>query len=1291
MKCFRLSYMIRRSVCFALWGIIFLPCALAEERVIEDANNYSAIGFPSRDPNLDALPGFQNPPLGYGEVAFYWWLGDPLTKERLAWQMDRLKEKDVLGLQVNYAHSDKGGQIWGLTLPSDPPLFSDDWWNLFGWFLKEAKQRDMSVSLSDYTLGVGQGWYLDEILKEHPDLKGSTLRHEVKTIEGGKELTWEIPENTLILMAYRMEDQSIETNSGVDLRSQITNGTLHWTPPSPGSWQVIAVQYVVNPYSVDPMNPILGEQVIEKFFQRFEDRNPGEAGKALNFFFSDELDFRVYGNLWTSRFADEFQKRKGYDIVPDLPGLFVDIGSKTPKIRLDYRDVMVSLEEEGFFKPVFEWHNQHGMIYGCDHGGRGLQVDEFGDYFRTQRWMTGPGCDQPRLDANVIKNKVASSIAHLYQRPRTWLEGYHSSGWGTSLEQLTAATMRNFTMGQNLLTLHGLYYSIHGGWWEWAPPCNHFRMPYWEHMGEYMDAVQRLSYLLSQGYHRCDVAILYPVASVESGMDGNEAVKTAFDLGNSLYGKGIDFDFIDFQSIDRARIVNKQLQVAGETYRALVLPSMRAIRYSTLRKVVEFYNQGGVIVGLGALPEASDRIGRDDAILDAMVKELFAYTADEATAIQEPQKNTNKKDGIGLLVQKPEQAASEIAEAFPRDFIPASDKVDVMHRRIGARDVYMVYGAAKGSQCFFRAKGLVELWNPWNGTTKPIDTFYQTAEGAMVRMPLEASEAQIIVFNPGDPEVAVEKTDLDEVLSVHAQEKPLVLSGFSETAGGKTATVNIKGQKFTVSGDAVDPKQVISLDGEWQFELRPTMDNQWGDFRWPPFPGLIGAEARRFRFSWETPETANAQEPQFDDSKWPTVTASFGPQFWKLGPLPGDGDASEMEKQLAELRQIDPATPVTIGGKSYSWTPYEFSWRWGIENNPGHQGYHGLKEDVHDEFIGLGKYIDEMPMPRYEKEEDGTRYYLWTSVHSDSPKEAYALADGMKPAQAWLNGKSIGASPERVALNAGSNPLLLRYDGTGRGYFVIDSKGQSMKLFPENNKYKPLAISWFTNPGVIPFDVCPQIAQPAGWYRFTSPPGLRSMTMLVRGKAQVWVNGRETALEKIEDATEGGVKYKAAVSQMKAGCASVAIRVEAERGWYGGAAFLEPVTLDCGEGDIALGDWSKIDGLASYSGGVWYRKTFQLSQDRITDRMILNLGNLVASAEVHVNGKKVGIRVAPPWKFDISPYVQAGENRIEVLVYNTLANHYLTIPTRYRGSPVSGLLGPATIEVYRPVLLRSNS
>lgn len=88
------------------------------------------------------------------------------------------------------------------------------------------------------------------------------------------------------------------------------------------------------------------------------------------------------------------------------------------------------------------------MLFGCDHGGRGTDVVGIGDYFRTQRWMSGPGCDQPDLARDIVKNKVASSIAHLYERPRTWLEGYHSSGRGTSSAQIADATFANFGWGR---------------------------------------------------------------------------------------------------------------------------------------------------------------------------------------------------------------------------------------------------------------------------------------------------------------------------------------------------------------------------------------------------------------------------------------------------------------------------------------------------------------------------------------------------------------------------------------------------------------------------------------------------------------------------------------------------------------------------------------------------------------------------------------------------------------------------------------------------------------------------
>ena len=55
---------------------------------------------------------------------------------------------------------------------------------------------------------------------------------------------------------------------------------------------------------------------------------------------------------------------------------------------------------------------------------------------------------------------------------------------------------------------------------------------------------------------------------------------------------------------------------------------------------------------------------------------------------------------------------------------------------------------------------------------------------------------------------------------------------------------------------------------------------------------------------------------------------------------------------------------------------------------------------------------------------------------------------------------------------------------------------------------------------------------------------------------------------------------------------------------------------------------------------------------------------------------------APPWSFDLSGSLKAGENEIDVLVFNTLSNHYQTIPSSYRGDPMSGLFGPVRVLSY---------
>ena len=342
-----------------------------------------------------------------------------------------------------------------------------------------------------------------------------------------------------------------------------------------------------------------------------------------------------------------------------------------------------------------------------------------------------------------------------------------------------------------------------------------------------------------------------------------------------------------------------------------------------------------------------------------------------------------------------------------------------------------------------------------------------------------------------------------------------------------------------------------------------------------------------------------------------------------------------------------------------------------------------MKSEVHDEFIGLGKMTPSSTSASYTEESGGTRYYLWTSVFSETDSPAEALAGGSAPEAVWLNGEKLDRISGTVRLRRGANPLLLRYDAPGRSYFVIKSAPDTMSEKTGHLAKGSLASRWMAEPGVLPFDMRPGEPNPAGWYYFIAPPGLREMTFAAHGKIQAWADGKEMNVTAGERRDDGARQFSATTAQPILGQSKVAVRIEQDRGYYGGAAIPAPISLDCGPGRIALGDWSKMGSIESYSGGAWYRRTVELTAEQVKGRILLDLGDLSSSAEVRVNGTRAGERVSPPWKFDITRLARAGDNRLEILILSSLGGHYSTLPTRYHGSLVSGLFGPVRLITRR--------
>lgn len=1202
-----------------------------------------ALGYPDRSADLDVLPGFFKPPRGYGQVPFFWWPGDRLTRERLSWQLGLLEEAGIQGMTVSYNHShfladpelnkDFIGPH-GRTHAGDPPVFSDEWWDIWKWFSAETGKRNMGLGLKDYTFNFSGYWH-DEVraLPEFNSYRGQLDIRKVAELQPGEPFEHTIgPDSTFTVIAYPVINDKIDVADAVDLFEYEDDGRISWAAPAGSHWQVF--ESVTTTSEAYMLHPDHGKEHCNHYFQRFEDRMDDEGRKGMNYFLQDELGSPAYlvgPGTWSEDFPVQFKDRKGYDIRPYLPALTVDIGPVTSKVRLDYMDVVMDLVEERFYKPIFDWHWERGLIYGVDNWGRGLNPTAYGDYFRVTRWFTAPGNDAPGRGESFIQTKVSSSVAHLYERPRVWLEAFHSIGWDTSPDELTGQIDRHYLFGGNFFNLHGLYYTLHGGWWEWAPPCFHFRMPYWPHFKYLLEYTERLSYLLSQGRHIADVALIYPVAPGQVNPDYTPDI--AFDAGKKLFNAGVDFTFMDYQSLARAEVRDGNLHVAGSSYPVLILADLPAIRFNTLTQALLHFRSGGIVLALGGLPNASDRLGSDDPEVDKIVKELFGVTATEISAghIAVPQRNST--GGLGLYVSDTADLATVLAGEMVRDFISSSGKGRVLHRRVGFRDLYMVMDVNAGEECFFRARGKVELWDAWTGTVRELPVIRQTDEGTVLRIPVDPPRSSLIVFSPGNP---------------------LLESKVSLTAGTSNS-------------------ETIYLDDLWDFELVPTSDNRWGDFRLPATSDIIGAEARELHYkpveqsgdSWNRPDDE-------DINSSPLVRTTFGPQMYKLHACA----RVDFDSLVRVAAKSEPAESQTfeLGDIRIDWQPYEFSWRWGVLDQPGSQGWHGLKGRVDDRFIILG---------------DDGHFIFSTFLTLEKETEVEVLIEGVKPEHILINNESV--SGNSLHLEPGTHKLLLAYrniqQGRGPGgRSPVDLRERSAVVFIRAEETTsvdshPLAMKWYGHSGLLPFDFY-RSNPPDGFYRFFAPPGFKGMHFTAYGAAEAMVDGNQAAL--ITSSTsprEGAIEYSLVLDEPQIYPVPVDLRVRHQRGYYGGAAFTGPFKIETGKGKIRTGDWSRMGVLHHYSGGIRYGQTFDLTGRQAEGLVTLDLGEVIATCELVINSRPAGILINSPFTTDISEYVKQGANRIEVLVYNTLSNHYQTTPSPYKGNPASGLIGPVRIII----------
>ncbi|GIV80570.1 MAG: hypothetical protein KatS3mg050_4964 [Litorilinea sp.] len=950
--------------------------------------------------------GYRTPPREYSPVPIWWWSGDRLERNRLRWQLEQFAAGGVYNLIVlNLAPT---GPLYGSD-PDDPPFRSESWWELFAGVCQDAQALGIRLWFYDQ-IGFSGANLQGEVVRDEPSFAGQWLECAVIEGSGPLELTCPSEGTPLSAAAFPIDETGQPAGPPVPIPLTGRRVTFH----SPQHHRLRLVYSVTRGF--DYFNPAACRRLLDMVHGEFERRLGHYFGQVIVGSFQDELPSLP---TWGPNFAQAFQKRRGYELVPLLPLLWEgpspDKGTDAGRLRVDFHTTRAELAEEAFFRPLFDWHERHGLLCGFDQQGPAraghpmASVHYYADYLKTHRWFTAPGSDH-HGDA-----RIHSSLAHLYGRPRVWIEAFHSSGWGGTLEETFDWLLPWLRAGATLYDPHAVYYSTRGGWWEWAPPSTCWRQPYWRHYRLFAEAVSRLCFILSQGHHVCDVGMLFPNTTVQAGLtpEGkpgspwNMAAQMAHDTYEALVGRmfwsnpspGVldqdrrDFDVLDDGSIQRGRVENGVLQIGQERYQALILPACAVLEEATAERLCQFVETGGLLVAVGTLPqraasgESTDFTSSDSPL--TRLRQLFEQG--KAKWVAEVEAVPQALADLPRRVDAPVPTLMRNVAGHTVLFVPAAYPTATRFSDTGHWldvDYHFDPNAYRRSMrvTVRGVQGAPELWDPLTGQRTSL-TATATQDGVAIEIPFDSGPAALLVWPaPGDEE-----------------------------------KISPAGSLGTLSQE----RRILELDGPWACGFEPTLDNRFGDFSKPAHPGAtpgghpsLGPVQtwsflhRREGHSLDQGHDGLAAGWHLGQSKegWQPAHATFGIQGWWTGPLAAGQKVPPLPGPL------DGDDPLQVEG----WQPMVYSPSRGIFRDPIHRRTLGPKGHVPEEFLAFG------PLSA------GQSVHYRTTVRLPVATRARLFIGAAAAKEVWINGQAVGQPQPgyqwqaSVSLERGLNVLEFR-------------------------------------------------------------------------------------------------------------------------------------------------------------------------------------------------------------------------------------------------------------------------
>lgn len=729
---------------------------------------------------------FREPPREYRQHA---WMTLNLTRattENMTAQVERWKEQDLTG---GFYLGIAGGGTSGLsdeylagsgrTRADDNGVtyLSEEYFKLYADTVEAGiRAGNPPIVFYDewgYPSGIAGGLFYSKF----PQHAAKSLEKVERDVRGPATLTLALPDG-IPIGAVRM---NLDTREVVDVSSELsTDGRQLDARVPDGRWKVMG--FYLDPKAslgqgnksgyVDYLDPEAVRAYIGLVYQAHYDHLKQYFGTQLKITQYDEPALHMAnGQTWTPRFNEYFEREYGYNPLTLYPALWYDIGPDTAAARNALWGFRTRLFSESYVKQLDDWCREHGILFSghFDQEEISNPVGVNGDMMKVFEHQAIPGLDDIWWWGRTNRAyKLISSAAANWDKPAVLAETY-AAYREMSPEIVYQVAMDQAAMGSN--------FQVGALPRAKTPESDRF--------------IGRVSYLLQHGRHVADIAVLYPIETLQAQFrfgnwsaqerPGPTAVMWAreggpsyaadyIELGEALFrGLRRDFTFLHPEVlVDRCIVDGDQLvlnnSVNHERYDVLVLPQVEVISVAGAQRIREFWAAGGTVIATGVVPDRSAELGRDAEVREAM-DAVFGLPADGPVSAKLDRRiddflvwfeHENAAGGRGYFVPKWTDTllATLLERATPVPDVgislPPAEVIisreyagsfTHIHKVKDGRDIYFFANSSPdpiSTSVVLRGEKALEIWDPHTGERRALESQPGDVDGTKVTVvPLE--------------------------------------------------------------------------------------------------------------------------------------------------------------------------------------------------------------------------------------------------------------------------------------------------------------------------------------------------------------------------------------------------------------------------------------------------------------------------------------------------------------------------------------------------------------------------